>query len=467
MWAIASNSKVFVASSIGLLIERKTKISNGAFLDWDTKIVDILGDDWVLEDPYATSHLDITDLLSMRSGLPSHDLWYQDIPPIDTIKGMRDLPFTAELRQGLQYNNLHYVTLSHIVSVLSGRPFHTFVNENIFAPLEMRDTFYNSTAAGNTGRRTHGYHHMGRNMTQCLELSTIDNLHQSCKGERVDLGWWVEGDSLNNAGPGGVITSLWDLSAWQAEYLRPVFTSLSPSLIHKLGQPVIPMGRPLQEEEVSDPLYGLGQVTQTYRGERVVFHTGGLPGQISQIWHLPDRGLSVAVVTNDENHGSGFMNVAARMVTDEVLDLKRIDWRRRWFSALAELYKPPARPAAEGGKPLEGKYKNKAYGRLDLKPLHDDKVLENLPDGVRRENATVGEWKNHAFIDKLVFTPFEGDRYNWTAVKYDPPLIMGVGTAVATKEGIGMFGRFSIPGNVKLKGPSDRPEDAEVWFQRE
>lgn len=466
LWAIASNSKVFVALSIGLLIERNTSLSNGQLLDWDTKIVDILGDDWKLEDGYATDHLDVTDLLSMRSGLPSHDLWYQDVPPLDTIRAMRNLPFTAEIRQGFQYNNLHYVTLSHIVSVLSGRPFHVFVNENIFVPLEMRSTTYNSTAAGQTGRRTHGYYHTGLNLTECFANSTVDKPGESCRGKRRDLGWWIEGDSINNAGPGGVITSLWDISAWQAEYLRPTFTRLTPSLIRKVGQPIIPMGRPLQEAELSDPLYGMGQMTQTYRGERVVFHTGGLPGQISQIWNLPDRGLSIAVFTNDETFGSAFMNVAVRMITDEVLDLPRIDWRRRYWNALKSFHKSPATPKDGEGKPLQGDFEHKGYGRLNISRLHDGAILSILPEGISRKHASAANVSNHLFVDKLVFTPFEGNAYNWTAIKYDPPMLIGVGNAVATDKGLGMFGRFSIPGNVKLHGPSENPEDAEVWFER-
>lgn len=452
---------MFVALSLGLLIESGTKLPSGRLLDWDTKVIDILGDDWKLEDEYATAHLDLTDLLSMRSGLPSHDLWYKGILPLETIKGMRDLPFTAELRQGFQYNNLHYVTLSHIVSVLSGRPFPAFVNENFFAPLDMRSTTYNSTAAGLTGKRTDSYHHTGVDIPGCIKAGLGA---KACRGKRENLGWWIEGDGLNNAGPGGIMTSLWDISAWQGEYLHPTQTALTPALIAKLGEPVMPMGRG-SEGELSALSYGLAQMTLTYRGERVVFHTGGLPGQISQIWHLPDRGLSVAVFTNDQNYGSLFMRAATCAIVDEVLDLPRIDWRARAWENAKKAYAPPPQPKPEEGKRLEGQFTHKAYGRLNLTRLEDEKVLDYLPEGIAREKASATPLKG-VFVDRLVFTPFEGNTYNWTAVKYDPPLVMGLGTAVATDKGIGMFGRFSVPGNVKLHSPSENPDDAEVWFER-
>lgn len=65
MWGIASNSKLFVALSIGLLIDRKVEIpgSHGVVLSYETKVKDVL-DWWELADPYAQDQLTILDLLS-------------------------------------------------------------------------------------------------------------------------------------------------------------------------------------------------------------------------------------------------------------------------------------------------------------------------------------------------------------------------------------------------------------------
>lgn len=46
-----------------MLIENNTIVpSTGKFLDWDTKIIDVLPD-WKIQDEYATNNLDIVDLL--------------------------------------------------------------------------------------------------------------------------------------------------------------------------------------------------------------------------------------------------------------------------------------------------------------------------------------------------------------------------------------------------------------------
>jgi hypothetical protein len=64
LFAIASNSKLFAALSIGLLIENETVLENGDKLDYSTKIKNILPD-WRMLDPYMQDHLDVLDLLGM------------------------------------------------------------------------------------------------------------------------------------------------------------------------------------------------------------------------------------------------------------------------------------------------------------------------------------------------------------------------------------------------------------------
>jgi hypothetical protein len=64
LFAIASNSKLFAALSIGLLIENETVLENGDRLEYSTKIKSILPD-WRMLDPYMQDHLDVLDLLGM------------------------------------------------------------------------------------------------------------------------------------------------------------------------------------------------------------------------------------------------------------------------------------------------------------------------------------------------------------------------------------------------------------------
>ncbi len=47
------------------MIENQTKLANGEFLNWDTKVKDVLPG-WKLQDEYASDHADLVDLLCER-----------------------------------------------------------------------------------------------------------------------------------------------------------------------------------------------------------------------------------------------------------------------------------------------------------------------------------------------------------------------------------------------------------------
>jgi CubicO group peptidase (beta-lactamase class C family) len=62
LFAMGSNSKLFAAIAIGMLIENDTVLGNGKKLEYSTKIKDILPD-WQLLDQHISDHVDVLDLL--------------------------------------------------------------------------------------------------------------------------------------------------------------------------------------------------------------------------------------------------------------------------------------------------------------------------------------------------------------------------------------------------------------------
>lgn len=78
LFAIASNSKLFLSISVGLIIHNTTlaedfKRRTGKELGWKTRMRDLLGDDWTLWDEDIERGATIADLLGHRTGLPRHD----------------------------------------------------------------------------------------------------------------------------------------------------------------------------------------------------------------------------------------------------------------------------------------------------------------------------------------------------------------------------------------------------------
>ena len=62
MFGLASNSKLFTAIAVGLVIEDRTILPNGEMLEWSTKIKDIFPQ-WHLNVVGGDELVDVIDLL--------------------------------------------------------------------------------------------------------------------------------------------------------------------------------------------------------------------------------------------------------------------------------------------------------------------------------------------------------------------------------------------------------------------
>ena len=73
VFAIASNSKLFLALSVGLLISNKTLAEErGKEIKWSTKVHDLIPE-WGLMNEEMDRGVTLQDMLSHRTGMPRHD----------------------------------------------------------------------------------------------------------------------------------------------------------------------------------------------------------------------------------------------------------------------------------------------------------------------------------------------------------------------------------------------------------
>jgi hypothetical protein len=70
--------------------------------------------------------------------------------------------------------------------------------------------------------------------------------------------------------------------------------------------------------------YGLGFELRDFRGQKLVTHTGGLPGFVSRITLVPDKRIGIAVFTNQEA-GQAFQAITYRLL-DYYLGAAATDW---------------------------------------------------------------------------------------------------------------------------------------------
>ncbi|MCJ1453615.1 hypothetical protein MMC28_003962 [Mycoblastus sanguinarius] len=99
-----STTKSFTAAAVSLLIDDTANSSSP--LTWQTKLVSVMREDFVLPDEWTTAHATLEDALSHRTGMPGYDTSWKTINTRTLqaiVQSLRHLPMTAEIRTKWQY----------------------------------------------------------------------------------------------------------------------------------------------------------------------------------------------------------------------------------------------------------------------------------------------------------------------------------------------------------------------------
>src|SRR5262249_29660675 len=145
---IASNTKIFTATALGLLVEEGK-------IEWDAPVVRYLPA-FAMWDPYVTRELTVRDLLVHRSGLglgAGDLLWW----PASTYNRkevaarLRFIPAAASFRSAYAYDNALYLVAGEVIEAISGRSWEDFVSERILKRVGMTGSNVRHSAAAGGG----------------------------------------------------------------------------------------------------------------------------------------------------------------------------------------------------------------------------------------------------------------------------------------------------------------------------
>jgi len=317
-FGIASNTKAFTATALGLLVE-------DGKLRWDGRVIDYLP--WFqMWDPWVTREMTIRDLLVHRSGLGlgQGDLLYwpeSDVTRREIVRAIRFLEPATSFRSHYAYDNILYHAAALVIEEVSGLPWEDFVVQRIIDPLGMSDTRVTRVST--------------------LEEGNVATPHARVEGV-VRPVKPLTATATNAAG--GINSTAADMARWMIVQLDSGRVAngdrlFEASTTRELWSPVTPMPIRQWPDEMAaiEPQfqgYALGFVVRDYRGHKLVTHTGGLPGYVSRVAMLPDLKLGVAVLTNQE------MGLAFEAITYSILDhylgAPPTDWVTR-FRDLATL----------------------------------------------------------------------------------------------------------------------------------
>ena len=300
---VGSISKQFTAAGI-LLLEQDGK------LKLDDKVTKYVPDLTIAKD------VTIRELLNQTSGLPD----FQHAPGInpdqtrsvkmsDLISAMNKMPLLSAPGTRYHYNDFNYMLASTIIEQASSVPLSDYLEQHIFMPLVMNQSFY----AGDLGiSPTHAIGYTG----------TPENFMSA---RTLDPAWL--------SGANGLVSNVYDIAKWDIDMpvllrdnaVRDMFTSSGAS-------------GPVQ--------YGLGWTIDARDGKRYIWHNGDIPGYHAMNALLPDDHIAVIVLANADDMGSPSViqpeTVAARVLDivtppeETHLDNAIVQRAREWLQRLAE-----------------------------------------------------------------------------------------------------------------------------------
>lgn len=233
--------------------------------------------------------LTIRHLLTQDAGMPEDDPWADRQLPIDEHQFLQMLNKGVSLSNPpgtvWEYTNLCFSLLGRIITLVSGRPYEKYIEDEILRPLNMNETFWEYADAP-SDRLAHGY----RWESDTYKEEAL--LHHGVYGAM-----------------GGLISSIEDFSKYISFHLQawparngPQIGPLCRSSLREMHHPwnfIELKILPDRSSSISVAYaYGLVWTKTMDQGSVTVSHPGGLPGFGSHWIMLPEYGIGLVSFAN-------------------------------------------------------------------------------------------------------------------------------------------------------------------------
>ena len=386
IYDMASTSKSLTAACVGKLVSDNERYPH---VQWTTPVSEVLPNDFILPDTYASTHATIEDILSHRTGMPGHDLSYFGVKaaspdtPRSVTRSLRNMPMTAKLRSKYQYNNMMYTVATYLVEELTQQTFADFLQQNFFNILNMSSTYLQPSAVFTAGKadKLASRHIWKAEAKTFIALEPVEQ---------------PEGQ-----GAGSLQSTVTDYAKWARALLQQDTTLFPKDIYTELCKPRTILDPESTSEDrepyTSYELYCLGLSVRSYRGHRVIEHDGGITGYESLLVFLPDDDFGLVVCGNAKNAARVARILSMEMI-DQLLDVPvvdRVDWAARAAKIAEEAENEEEQshkneadqtvPSSEMDSqrpPLEaftGTFKNASYHRITI-VIKDEQLYINALD---------------------------------------------------------------------------------------
>jgi CubicO group peptidase (beta-lactamase class C family) len=304
VFTIGSISKSFTSSLSGILVDQGK-------MSWDTPIQTVLPEFQMVHDS-SSKKVSLAHLLSHQTGLPRHDFIWLFNDRLKRTDILRQLPYLEALPQVGQkflYNNLMYTIAGIAQERVTEKTWEQLMDQEIFKPLDMKNSSSNYAQLLNQEDHALPYSVNPKNET-VLTLPVT---------------------ALDTVGPAGSVNSnIKDLSQYALLHLnegklpgsKPLISSQSFNRIHSRAiefgrdQPVAQLlfSKIYPNETIH---YQLGWFESRRHGLQIVEHSGGTRGYAAELLLVPERGISVIVLSNSDLFPAVFL---AHDILDHLLE---------------------------------------------------------------------------------------------------------------------------------------------------
>lgn len=360
LFPIASNTKLFTAVSMGMLVEEGK-------LAWDKPISNFVPQiKFYNQELY--NNVTLRDMLAHRTGISRHDfIWYKsDFSRKELYDRLVYLEPAQPMRQSSLYNNLMYAASGYNLELISGKTWEDFVKEKFFSPLNMNSTLFTIEDMEITNDFAFTYY----------EDRDTDKL--------IKRPYYREQQGIGPAG--SIISNIEDMSKWvitlmnQGNYKGK--NVISPNILKETLQPAIAYPNTALEnegyDEILNSIYGMGRSFAAYKGHYLTRHGGAIGGFYSQVSMMPYDSIGVLVFVNGA-HNRPLISVISYNIYDRILGLEQTDFNGRSLKNRIEGKKSSKEARQTNGSdrvvntapshPItdyQGQYEDPAYGILNV-----------------------------------------------------------------------------------------------------
>jgi CubicO group peptidase (beta-lactamase class C family) len=261
---IASLTKQFTAMSI-LILQEQRKLN-----------VQDLFCSYYPDCPDAWQGITIHQLLTHTSGIltftqiPAYADWgTSPKTPEEIIAFFRDEPMMFQPGESWAYSNSGYILLGWLIEDLSGLSYEEFLQNYIFAPLQMNDSGYDP------------------DIVEGVAVGYYDKTSEPAFQGSPSVGFSC----------GGIYSTVEDLYLWdQALYTDQL---IPQTALDAMFSPYA------AAFDSSIPNYGYGWIIEEQAGHRVVYHQGATDGFKAYIMRFPDVRITIILLSNQMDVTAG------------------------------------------------------------------------------------------------------------------------------------------------------------------